>query len=210
MIHEILPVGPLQCNCSIFGDEEKREALVIDPGDDIPEIQAILKRHQLDVGRIVFTHAHFDHIGRASQLKAATGAPTFMHESEMPVWETLPQQAAWMGGPPPEQVAIDNFIEEGDTISFGGAEFQVLFTPGHSPGSISLYIPSENKIVGGDVLFQGSVGRTDLPGADHQTLLNSLKTRFLPLDDSVTVIPGHGPLTTIGRERQWNPFLRDL
>ncbi len=210
MIHEILPVGPLQCNCSIFGDEDKRQAMVIDPGDDIPEIQAILKRHQLTVSRIVFTHAHFDHIGRASILKAETGAPTFMHESEVPVWETLPQQAAWMGGPPPEKVAIDEFIEEGDVISFGGAEFQVLFTPGHSPGSISLYIPSENKIVGGDVLFQGSVGRTDLPGADHQTLLSSLKTRFLPLDDAVTVIPGHGPLTTIGRERAWNPFLQNL
>ena len=210
MIHEILAVGPLRCNCSIFGDEEKREALVIDPGDDIPDVQAILERHKLKVARIVFTHAHFDHIGRASQLKAATGAPTFMHEAEIPIWESLPEHTSWVPGPPMEQVVIDEFIEEGDSISFGGAEFKILFTPGHSPGSVSLYIPEENKIIGGDVLFKGSVGRTDLPGADHQTLLSSIKTRFLPLDDDVTVVPGHGPLTTIGQERQLNPFLQGL
>ena len=209
MIHEILPVGPLQCNCSIFGDEEKSEALVIDPGDDIPQIQQVLDRHNLNVAKIVFTHAHFDHIGRAAQLKESSGAPTFMHEAEVPIWQSVPQQMARYGEPadPP---AIDEFIKEGDKIEFGGAEFQILFTPGHSPGSVSLYIPSENKIVGGDVLFQGSVGRTDLPGADHQTLLHSIKTHFLPLDDSVTVIPGHGPLTSIGQERGWNPFLQGL
>ena len=209
MIHEILPVGPLQCNCSIFGDEDKGQALVIDPGDDIPQVQAILETQQREVSKIVFTHAHFDHIGRAGQLKDATGAPTFMHELEVPVWQSVPQQMARYGEPaqPP---AIDEFFDEGDKIEFAGAEFQILFTPGHSPGSVSLYIPSENKIVGGDVLFQGSVGRTDLPGADHQTLLNSIKTQFLPLDDSIAVIPGHGPITTIGRERDWNPFLQGL
>ena len=211
MLHEILPTGPLQCNCSIFGDEESKRALVVDPGDDVPRIQAILKRHRLTVEKIVFTHAHIDHIGAGAEFKRLSGgAPTYLHRAELPVLASLPQQAAWVGIPEPEQVEIDHFLEEGDTVAFAGRDFEVLFTPGHSPGSISLYSPADKLIVSGDVLFRDSIGRTDLPGGDFPTLMASIRDKLYPLDDEVAVIPGHGPTTTIGRERLYNPFLAGL
>lgn len=210
MLHEILPVGPLQCNCSIFEDESTRKAMVIDPGDDLPEIQAILERHGLRVDKIVFTHAHIDHIGAGAEFKRLTGALTYLHRAELPVLASLPQQAAWLGAQPPEAVEIDHFLEEGDSLDFAGRTFEVLFTPGHSPGSISLYSQQDKLIVSGDVLFRDSIGRTDLPGGDFQTLMRSIREKLFPLDDDVQVIPGHGPTTTIGRERQYNPFLAQL
>jgi glyoxylase-like metal-dependent hydrolase (beta-lactamase superfamily II) len=210
MLLEILPTGPLQCNCSIFGDAESGRALVFDPGDDIPKIQEILERHGLTVETIVFTHAHIDHIGAGAEFKRLTGAPTYLHREELPVLASLPQQASWLGVPPPEQVEIDHFLEEGDTVEFAGRPFEVLFTPGHSPGSISLYSPGDKLIVSGDVLFRDSIGRTDLPGGDFETLMSSIRDKLYPLDDGVTVIPGHGPTTTIGRERRRNPFLAQL
>ncbi len=209
MLHQVLPVGPLQCNCSIFGDPESGAALVIDPGDDVDRIQALIERMGLNrVDKIVFTHAHIDHIGAGAEFKRLTGAPTWLHRAELPVLASLAQQAAWLGVQPPEPVEIDHFIEPGTPIEFAGEQFDVLFTPGHSPGSVSLVAPWMNRVVGGDALFRGGIGRTDLPGGNHATLLRSIRGELLALDDATVVYPGHGPTTTIGEERRTNPFLR--
>jgi hydroxyacylglutathione hydrolase len=210
MIHEILPVGMLQCNCSIFGDEQSREAIVIDPGDEIHKILAILAQHQLRVKAIVITHAHIDHIGGAQKLKAATGAPVYMNAHDQPLSEQLDTQAAWLGMATPERTKIDVDAREGEKVVLGPAEFHVLHTPGHTQGSISLWIPAENKLIAGDTLFLDSIGRTDLPGGDYEQILRSIHDKLLPLDDSTAVTPGHGPNTTIGRERARNPFLQGL
>lgn len=210
MIHEILPVGMLQCNCSIFGDEQSREAVVIDPGDEIQRILAILEKHQLRVKAIIITHAHIDHIGGAAKLKAATGAPVYMNANDQPLSEHLDTQASWLGMATPERTNIDVNAREGEKIVLGPAEFHVLHTPGHTQGSISLWIPAENKLIAGDTLFLDSIGRTDLPGGDYEQILQSIHEKLLPLDDATAVIPGHGPNTTIGRERARNPFLQGL
>jgi len=207
MIHEILPVGMLQCNCSIFGDEQSREAVVIDPGDEIEEIQAILAKHRLQVKAIVITHAHIDHIGGAQKLKAATGAPVYMNANDQELYDRLDVQAGWLGMQTPEKTSIDVNARDGDSLTLGAAEFHVLHTPGHTQGSISLWIPAENKVVAGDTLFRDSIGRTDLPGGNPRQILRSIHEKLMPLDESTVVIPGHGPNTTIGRERERNPFL---
>lgn len=210
MIHEILPVGLLQCNCSIFGDEETREAIVIDPGDDIAGIVEILDRHRLKTKAIVITHAHIDHIGGAARLKAITGAPVYMNENDQLLYDNLDMQAAWLGVEPPERTPIDVAAREGDKLSLGNAEFHIIHTPGHSQGSISLWIPAENKLAAGDTLFRDSIGRTDLPGGDGRQILRSIKDKLLVLPDTAVVVPGHGSSTTIGREREVNPFLRQI
>ena len=200
----------LQCNCSIFGDEQSREAVVIDPGDEIEEIQAILAKHQLRVKAIVITHAHIDHIGGAQKLKAVTGAPAYMNAKDQELYDHLDMQASWLGMQTPERTDIDFAARDGDTVKLGPADFHVLDTPGHTQGSISLWIPAENKLVAGDTLFLDSIGRTDLPGGDHGQILRSIHSKLLPLDGRTVVIPGHGPNTTIGRERARNPFLKGL
>lgn len=210
MLHQVLPVGPLQCNCSVFGDPKSGTALVIDPGDDIPRVEALIKSMGLTrVDKIVFTHAHIDHIGAAAALKRSTGAPTYLHRAELAVLSTLGQQAAWIGIPAPEPVAIDHYLEPGTNVEFAGEAFQVRLTPGHSPGSVSLVAPWMKRVIGGDALFRGSIGRTDLPGGDLPTLLRSIRDELLTLDDDFVVYPGHGPETTIGEERRSNPFLRE-
>ena len=210
MIHEILPVGMLQCNCSIFGDELSREAIVIDPGDNIAQILAVLKRHSLNVKAIVITHAHIDHIGGAAKLKAATGAPVYMNANDQELYDHIDTQAQWLGVAPPEKTGIDVNAREGEVVKLGPAEFRVLETPGHTQGSISVWIPVENKLVVGDTLFLDSIGRTDLPGGNSRQILHSIHDKLLPLDDAVVVIPGHGQNTTIGRERRRNPFLQGM
>jgi len=210
LIHEILPVGLLQCNCSIFGDEQSREAIVVDPGDDISSIREILERHQLRVKAIVITHAHIDHIGGAAKLKALTGAPIYMNEDDQPLYDNIDQQAAWLGMRPPEQSSIDVAARDGDKLSLAGTEFHIIHTPGHTQGSLSLWIPAENKLVAGDTLFRDSIGRTDLPGGNYNQILRSIADKLLVLPDEAVVVPGHGPNTTIGRERAINPFLQDL
>ena len=208
MIHEILPVGILQCNCSIFGDEQSREALVVDPGDDIARVLEVVNKHGLTVKAIVITHAHIDHIGGAQKLKQATGAPVYMNPDDAELQEMMDVQAGWLGVRPPEQVEIDAPAKDGDKLVVGTTEFHVLHTPGHTQGSISLWIPSERKLVAGDTLFRDSIGRTDLPGGDGRQILQSIHDKLLPLPDDTMVIPGHGDNTTIGREKQFNNFLQ--
>ncbi len=207
MIHEILPVGMLQCNCSVFGDENTREAIVIDPGDDIDQILAILQKHQLKVTAIVITHAHIDHIGGAKKMKEATGAPIWMNEKDQELYDNLEMQAAWLRIPTPGKTDIDISAKEGDMLRLNETDFHVLHTPGHTQGSLCLWIPSENKVVAGDTLFHQSIGRTDLPGGNLRQILSSIHTKLLTLPDEAIVIPGHGERTTIGHETEFNPFL---
>ena len=210
MIHEILPVGPLQCNCSVFGDEQSREALVVDPGDEIGRVLAIVAKHGLTVKAIVVTHAHIDHIGGAQKLKQATGAPVYMNPDDEELQEMLEEQAAWLGMAPPQPVTIDSAAKDGDRLVVGSTEFHVLHTPGHTPGSISLWLPQERKLIAGDTLFRDGIGRTDLPGGDGRQILRSIHDKLLPLPEDTVVIPGHGENTTIGREKRLNYFLQGL
>jgi hydroxyacylglutathione hydrolase len=208
MIHEILPVGPLQCNCSVIGDEATREAIVIDPGDDIQQVLGLIRKHNLQVKQIVITHAHIDHVGGAMKLRAATGAPILLNQNDYALLKMLDLQAAWIGMATPGKVEIDHSLGHADTVKAGSLAAQVLHTPGHTEGSICLYFPSENKLIAGDTLFAGSIGRTDLPGGSYEKILHSLHDRVLALPDETVVVPGHGPLTTIGEERESNPFLQ--
>lgn len=208
MIHEIIPVGMLGCNCSVIGDEISGEAIVIDPGDDVEQILGILKRHGLTLKTIVVTHAHIDHIGGAARLRAATGAPVYMHQDDSMLSDRLDMQAAWLGVEVPENPGIDTPAREGDTVRPGSIEATVLHTPGHTPGSISLYIAAENKLIAGDTLFRGSVGRTDLPGGDSAEIVRSIRAKLYSLPESTIVIPGHGATTTIATEKKSNPFVR--
>ena len=207
MIHEILPVGPLQCNCSVIGDESTREAMVIDPGDEIEDVLALVRKHNLEVKQIVITHAHIDHVGGAMKLRAVTGAPILLNQNDYALLKMLDAQAAWIGVAPPGDVEIDHSVGHGETLRTGALSANVLYTPGHTEGSICLYFPAERKLIAGDTLFAGSIGRTDLPGGSFKRIINSLHERVLALPDDTIVIPGHGPITSIGVERETNPFL---
>jgi hydroxyacylglutathione hydrolase len=219
MIHEILPVGPLQCNCSILGDEASGEAIVVDPGDEIPRIMAILARHNLTVKQILITHAHIDHIAGAARLKQLTGAPVLYNQRDLPLVKMMDIQAGWLGIATPEVQAPDDSLDEGRIIAIGvgsgaspekvrtGLTGNILHTPGHTQGSVCLHLPAENLLLAGDTLFAGSVGRTDLPGGDGPMLIRSIHEKLLSLPDETVVIPGHGGKTTIGEERDSNPFL---
>lgn len=208
MIHEILPVGILGCNCSIIGDETTREAIVIDPGDDISDIVAILEKHQLKTGMIVITHAHIDHIGGAEKLRGLTGAPVYMHADDAFLADNLEMQARWLGMETPKNPGIDKPAREGDILRAGSLEATVLHTPGHTPGSISLFLPLEKTLIAGDTLFRGSVGRTDLPGGSSDTLARSIRGKLYTLPEDTLVIAGHGDSTSIGREKRSNMFVR--
>lgn len=207
MIHEILPVGPLRCNCSVIGDETTREAMVIDPGDDIQDVLALIRKHNLQVKQIVITHAHIDHVGGAMKLRAATGAPILLNQNDYALLKMLDEQAAWVGMRSPGKVEIDRSIGDGDKLTTGSLEAHVIETPGHTEGSICLYFSAEKKLIAGDTLFAGSIGRTDLPGGSTEKIMRSLHDLVRSLPDSTLVIPGHGPLTTIGEEKESNPFL---
>jgi hydroxyacylglutathione hydrolase len=208
MIHEILAVGPLQCNCSILGDEASGEAIVVDPGDDIPRIMALLAKHKLTVKQILVTHAHIDHIAGAARLKQLTDAPVLYNQRDLPLVKMMDVQAGWIGIATPEVHAPDDTLEDGRIIAITGISGNILHTPGHTQGSVCLHIPGESLLLAGDTLFAGSVGRSDLPGGDGPTLIRSIHEKLLPLPDETVVIPGHGKTTTIAEEREFNPFLQ--
>jgi hydroxyacylglutathione hydrolase len=208
MIHEIFPVGPLQCNCSVIGDETSHEAIVIDPGDDTDTVVAALAKHKLAVKQIVITHAHIDHVGGAMKLKKLTGAPILLNENDTTLLKMLDVQAAWVGMKSPGAVNIDSALPNGHVISIGDMRANVMHTPGHTEGSVCIYFPAEQKLIAGDTLFAGSIGRTDLPGGSFETIMRSLHRDVLALPDETLVVPGHGELTTIGDERASNPFLQ--
>jgi len=229
LIHEIIPVGLLQCNCSILGDPDSREAIVIDPGDEVDRILEILKRHGLKVRAIVSTHTHIDHVGGLAALHRATGAPVLIHQDDLELYRAIDMQAEWIGIPAPELIRSPEFVKEGDTLRWGDFAAEVLHTPGHTPGSISLVVnatdasagsasgriaqpghvhaPEAGRLIAGDTLFQGSIGRTDFPGGSYPQIISSIREKLLVLPDETLVIPGHGAKTTIGRERAFNPFL---
>jgi glyoxylase-like metal-dependent hydrolase (beta-lactamase superfamily II) len=187
---------------------ETLDAIVVDPGDEIADILARLARHHLTLRQIVVTHAHIDHIGGAAQLKRITGAPVLFHQEDLPILAMLELQAGWLGIPTPEQVALDQSAEDGHSAGIPGLDAEVIHTPGHTPGSICLLFPKQELLLAGDTLFAGSVGRTDLPGGDTQALLRSIHTRLLALPENTLVVPGHGEETTLGQERETNPFLQ--
>jgi glyoxylase-like metal-dependent hydrolase (beta-lactamase superfamily II) len=207
MIRETFPVGLLQCNCTILGDEESREAIVIDPGYEIPRILATLAKHQLTVHQIVVTHAHIDHIASALELKQITGAPIVYNAADLPLTAMMDTQAAWIGVEIPNVKPPDHSPGDLERVSVTGIDAQIIHTPGHTEGSLCLHLPSSALLIAGDTLFAGSIGRTDLPGGNYNKLIQSIRERLLSLPDSTLVIPGHGPVTTIGEERVSNPFL---
>src|SRR5215468_5662749 len=192
MIHEILPVGPLQCNCSVIGDESSREAIVVDPGDEIDDILALIKKHNLELKQIVVTHAHIDHVGGAMKLRAATGAPILLNQNDYALLKMLDVQAAWLGMKSPGKVEIDQSVGQSDVVKAGSLVANVMHTPGHTEGSICLFFPTEKKLIAGDTLFAGSIGRTDLPGGSYEKIIRSLHNRVLALPDDTVVVPGHG------------------
>jgi hydroxyacylglutathione hydrolase len=218
MIRETFPVGLLQCNCTVLGDPASGEAMVIDPGDDIPRILSVLERHKLRVTQIVVTHAHIDHIAGAGLLKRITGAPILYNQADISLAQMMEMQAGWLGVPTPEVQAPDDSLGDGRVLVLGdpsssgqaGLQATVLLTPGHTQGSLCLHVPAQNLLLAGDTLFAGSVGRTDLPGGDGPMLLRSIHNKLMPLPDSTIVVPGHGSESTIGDERADNPFLQDL
>ncbi|MBV9888424.1 MAG: MBL fold metallo-hydrolase [Acidobacteria bacterium] len=217
-----IPVGLLQCNCTILGDLESGEALVIDPGDETERILGLLGRYKLRPKAIVSTHAHIDHVGGLTKLRRATGAPVMMHREDLALYQIMDEQAAFLGVERPETGEVDQLLKEGDVVRWGGLAANVMHTPGHTPGSISLYLPAKAgevavaaanpsievpQLFAGDTLFAGSIGRTDLWGGSMRTMMDSLRGKLMQLPDETVVHPGHGPLTTIGEERESNPFL---
>lgn len=207
MVLETFPVGPLQCNCTILGDPTTKEAIVIDPGDDITRIHRRLTEHGLKLKQILITHAHIDHVGGALRLKRLTGVPILLNENDLPLLEMMDQQAGWLGVETPEVAAPDEVLRDGMKVGLDHYKAQVLHTPGHTQGSVCLYFKPLELLVAGDTLFAGSIGRTDLPGGNGRQILESIHHKLLVLPEETCVLPGHGPLTTIGEEKLRNPFL---
>lgn len=209
MILEHLTVGPFQCNCSIIACEKTREAIVVDPGDDSERISTILKEKQLNLKYLVHTHAHLDHVGATCDLQENFKGQACLHEEDQFLWDNVAMQAALFNLPPPKSGKVDLYIHQGDQINFGDLNLHVLHTPGHTPGSLCFVLEENNQVhlFAGDTLFAGSIGRTDLWGGDYGTIIHSIKDKLLSLDDATQVHPGHGPLTSIGVEKNRNPFL---
>ena len=205
MILKTLVVGPLETNCYILGDEKSKEAVVIDPGGDFGEIENQLKESQLTVRYVVLTHGHFDHTGALAQLERATGAKVLVHAEDAPMLSAAGQAQPFLVESGNDPCGEDETLKEGDNIQFGQYRLEVLHTPGHTPGGISLAV--EKMLFVGDTLFCGSIGRTDLPGGSFKQLMDSIKRKLLTRGDELLVYPGHGPASTVGEERRSNPFL---
>jgi glyoxylase-like metal-dependent hydrolase (beta-lactamase superfamily II) len=207
MILKRLVVGPLEENTYIVGDEKTKQAIVVDPGDEPDRIMDVIKEHGLEVRAIICTHAHFDHIGAAGDVKKETGADILLHREDLETYDLAKDQAAFWGYNVDDLPKPDNFLDEGDEVKVGSLTFKVMHTPGHSRGGISLY--GEGIVITGDTIFQGSVGRTDFPGGSIEKLKESFK-RLLDLPEATQVFSGHGPETTIGREKTGNFFVNEL
>jgi hydroxyacylglutathione hydrolase len=209
MIIETFPVGHLQCNCTILGDETSREAMVIDPGGDAARIMAKLKEHSLTLKQIICTHTHIDHVGAIFELQQLTGTSAAIHKADMILFENLDVQAQWLQIEPPKPGHIDKFLNDRQAVACSGVELGVIHTPGHTPGSTTFLLTGDRNILfAGDTLFMNGIGRTDLWGGSQTEILASIEDRLMTFDDDTLVIAGHGRHTTIGHERRNNPFLR--
>ncbi|MCK5695560.1 MAG: MBL fold metallo-hydrolase [Desulfobacula sp.] len=206
MIIKKLEVGPIMANCFILGCEATKEAVVIDPGDDADRILMELAKSELKVKYLINTHGHFDHVSANKRMKEATGAQIAIHPQDEPMLHELSQSALMFGLSSENSPPADILLNDGDEITFGEITLQVIHTPGHSKGGISLY--TKGHLFAGDTLFAGSIGRTDLAGGDYDTLISSIKEKLLIFDEGTIVYTGHGPETTIGNEKRMNPFLR--
>ena len=208
MILEILTVGPFQENCYIIGDEDSGVGAVVDPGDEAARIALAVEQTNLEVGSIIVTHAHIDHVGAVAALVDEYTCPVLMHAESEPMLKQLPTQAMMMGLKFGKVPAVDRHIGDGDVLEVGDLRLRTLYTPGHAPGHLAFYVEDQGPVLSGDALFAGSVGRVDLPGGSMEDLMHSIEERLLTLPDETTVYPGHGPQTTIGNERTSNPFLQ--
>jgi glyoxylase-like metal-dependent hydrolase (beta-lactamase superfamily II) len=208
MILESFPVGPLQANCILLGDDEAGEAIVIDPGDEAERIHGRLIELGLKLKQILLTHGHIDHVGGALRLKRLTGAPILMNENDLSQLKIMKMQASWLDMDTPETAPPDENLADGLSVGLERYPAQVIHTPGHTQGSVCLYFAPLKLLVAGDTLFEGSIGRTDLPGGNFDQIIDSIHTRLLALPDETRVLTGHGAETTIGKERRSNPFLR--
>ena len=204
--YKTLTVGPFVMNAYILWCSKTLASVLIDPGDEAERILQTVADLKVKPERIVLTHAHIDHVWHAKEVQEKLQLPLFMHRDDLPLLERLPYQAQMFGFPPPAPPRVDGFLAEGDEVSFGEVQMKILHAPGHSPGSIVLY--GDDTAVDGDVLFQGSIGRTDLPSGSHEILLHSIHQKLMTLPDHTRVLPGHGDETTIGIERRSNPFLQ--
>ncbi|SDX65380.1 MBL fold metallo-hydrolase [Marinobacter mobilis] len=210
MNYRIIPVTPFQQNCTLIWCDTTRQAAVVDPGGDLDRIRAAIAEEGVSVEKILLTHAHIDHAGGTAELAKELSLPIEGPQKDDDFWiQALPQQSQMFGFPVPEVFTPDRWLEDGDTVTVGNVELQVIHTPGHTPGHVVFYEPATQLALVGDVLFQGSIGRTDFPKGDHDTLIRSIREKLFPLGDNVRFIPGHGPMSDFGTERQTNPFVSD-
>lgn len=210
MKFRIIPVTPFQQNCTLIWCEDTRKAAVIDPGGDVDRIVAAIQDEGVELEKILLTHAHLDHVGGTAELSARTSVPVEGPHIEDKFWiDGLDQQCTMFGFPQVESFTPDRWLEEGQTVQVGQQTFKVLHTPGHTPGHVVFFHEEDQLALVGDVLFQGSIGRTDFPKGDHATLISSIREKLFPLGDDVEFIPGHGPMSSFGKERSTNPFVSD-
>lgn len=210
MNYHIIPVTAFSQNCSLIWCEETRLAAIVDPGGDAPRIQQAVTTQGVTIQSILLTHGHLDHVGAAAELAAHYGVPIIGPEKEDEFWlQGLPAQSQMFGLEECQPLTPDRWLNEGDSVTVGNVALQVLHCPGHTPGHIVFFDERARLLISGDVIFKGGVGRSDFPRGNHADLIESIKSKLLPLGDDVTFIPGHGPLSTLGNERLHNPFLQD-